>query len=232
MKRNRRREVEDTPFTPEAVQDLFKQAMQPRRRYLSPEAAATLATRLNAIRYHLFIDEMAEPLNEAKGAAVAALKKARGDVAGLIGLYEANRRAAEEAYLREPDEIIAATCAALREKIETLKGLEGLIGHVQRHPELQQHFNTKPLRRFDMDGVQIDDGGRPRYWLNHAPAIYCALREAMANSGLKEPGVSNQGPVGRFLEALVPMLTGESIKAESAARELKQRLALLRKNRG
>jgi hypothetical protein len=59
-------------------------------------------------------------------------------------------------------------------------------------------------------------------WIQYAPEILFALYDAIG-----ERGISEKGPVARFFEAIVPLLTDEKTTAGSASTQLKKRLAEL-----
>ena len=97
-----------------------------------------------------------------------------------------------------------ATIRAKRDHVAEIDRLKDLVHDIKRSERLEEW----------------EYGSRK--WIRHAPDVLAAFSAAMSTVG-KDYGVSNGGPVSRFFEAVVPLLTGETPTAESVSTQLKKR---------
>ena len=59
-------------------------------------------------------------------------------------------------------------------------------------------------------------------WHKWAPSLATAFRNAMSSTNAKSLGLSNEGPVVRFVTAVIPFTTDESPNMGAVAKHLKR----------
>jgi hypothetical protein len=181
---------------------------------LPPDTEELLTQRLELTRDKYRMDQRAEPLNAARRAAKQHMKVAREELAKVktcLGAYLTDAINALGALADYPE---------LQHEIDiSRRVLADQIKQIDAADELLDHLIT-------LSALEERNNGAHR-WQTHAISVFEDVREALATVGI-DLGVragggkkgTGPGPAGRLFELMVPLLTGETTTAGSAARQL------------
>ena len=192
------------PLTAEQVRELlWKAEVLSESERLPAEAELLLAKRLNGDQGQYVIDQLLNPVNAAKRKAAELITEARNELATVAEEERKLLAAAEDAAAANPKHIVFEVSAgAKRDHLHEIAAIDHLLSTVLASLVLSERRNTT-AGKWQENGL---------YWVD-------ALNEALATIG-KRVALSNKGPAGRFMAALVPRLTGERTTTESAAQQL------------